>query len=129
MKGGGKKKEEQKVLEKKQKIDCFSKKFLCALQVSELALGIIDKIIGENHYSELKVQMWTTAIMERLLTELAKLKRPFKYIINCSLQQKTGAGLHLASASYWDPITDNSCTVKWDNEFVHCCIHVFGVQI
>lgn len=94
-----------------------------------MALGIIEKIIGENPYSEIKVPIWTTTIMERLLSELTKLKRPYKYVINCSLQQRTGAGLHLASASYWDPITDGACTIKWDNDYIHCCVHVFGIQI
>ncbi|KAK6624249.1 hypothetical protein RUM44_011108 [Polyplax serrata] len=98
-------------------------------EVTDLALTIIEKILGENSYSEGRVQHWTTSIIERLLTELAKLKRPFKYIVNCSLQQRTGAGLHLATASYWDPVTDGACTVKWDNDYIHCCVHVFGLQI
>lgn len=97
--------------------------------MQDIALAVIEKVLGEQPYSENRVTVWTSSIIEKVLTELVKLKRPFKYIINCSLQQKTGAGLHISTATHWDLNSDGACTVKWDNDYIHCCLHVFGLQI
>ena len=97
--------------------------------MTEIALAVIEKVLGENPYSENRVTAWTTSIIEKVLSGLVRLKRPFKYIVNCSLQQKTGAGLHITTASHWDINTDGACTVKWDNDYIHCVVHVFGLQI
>ncbi|KAL0279513.1 UNVERIFIED_CONTAM: hypothetical protein PYX00_001053 [Menopon gallinae] len=98
-------------------------------EVSEMATSIIEKVLGENTYSEFRVSHWTTTIIERILTELAKLKRPFKYVVMCSLQQKVGAGLMVSSCSYWEPSVDGYCAVKWSNDYIFCYVHVYGVQI
>uniref|UniRef100_A0A8C1YVQ1 Dynein light chain Tctex-type 3 n=1 Tax=Cyprinus carpio TaxID=7962 RepID=A0A8C1YVQ1_CYPCA len=53
-----------------------------------------------------KVNQWTASIVEHTLTQLVKQGKPFKYIVNCAVMQKSGAGLHTANSCYWDTTTD-----------------------
>uniref|UniRef100_A0A8C1U9G2 Dynein light chain Tctex-type 3 n=1 Tax=Cyprinus carpio TaxID=7962 RepID=A0A8C1U9G2_CYPCA len=57
-------------------------------------------------YSQNKVNQWTASIVEHTLTQLVKQGKPFKYIVNCAVMQKSGAGLHTANSCYWDTTTD-----------------------
>jgi len=96
----------------------------------------IEGVIGGTDYNQSKVNQWTAGIVEHSLTHLVKQGRPFKYIgeptvtwhetsggkadvwsfdmivniwcfaVNCSIMQKSGAGLHTANSCFWDTTTD-----------------------
>jgi len=51
-------------------------------------------------YQHNKVNRWTADIVDHVLTELTKLGKPFKYIVQAVIMQKNGAGLHTASSCY-----------------------------
>ncbi|KAG1949790.1 dynein light chain Tctex-type [Pimephales promelas] len=89
----------------------------------------IESIIGGVDYSQNKVNQWTASIVELTLTQLVKQGKPFKYIVNCAVMQKSGAGLHTANSCYWDTTTDGSCTVRWENRTMYCVVSVFAVAI
>ncbi|CAF3950914.1 unnamed protein product [Rotaria magnacalcarata] len=81
-------------------------------EVSNIIKDTIERIIGGNSYQHNKVNRWTADIVDHVLTELTKLGKPFKYIVQAVIMQKNGAGLHTASSCYWDNTTDGSCTVR-----------------
>ncbi|OAF71856.1 Dynein light chain Tctex-type [Intoshia linei] len=85
-------------------------------EVSNIIKESIESVIGNSSYHQTKINQWTTTIIESCLSQLAKLNKPFKYIVNCIIMQKTGAGLHTASSCYWDSTTDGSCTIRWENK-------------
>lgn len=89
----------------------------------------VDKIIGNNAYQAENVSHWTTAVSEAVLVGLTKMKKPFKYIVMCSIMQRVGGGLHTASSCFWDSATDGTCTVRWENKTMHCIVTVFGLAI
>ncbi|KAM6978404.1 dynein light chain Tctex-type 1-like [Tautogolabrus adspersus] len=89
----------------------------------------IEGVIGGTDYDQSKVNQWTASIVEHSLTHLVKQGRPFKFIVNCSIMQKTGAGLHTANSCYWDTATDGSCTVRWENRTMYCVVSVFAVAV
>ncbi|CAF0752290.1 unnamed protein product [Adineta ricciae] len=80
-------------------------------EVSNIIKDTIERIIGGNSYQHNKVNRWTADIVDHVLTELTKLGKPFKYIVQAVIMQKNGAGLHTASSCYWDNTTDGSCTL------------------
>ena len=61
--------------------------------------------------------------------KLTILERPFKYIVSCAIMQRNGAGLNTASSSYWDPNTDGSCTLRWENKTMIVACTVFGLAL
>ncbi|XP_077436293.1 dynein light chain Tctex-type 3 isoform X1 [Vanacampus margaritifer] len=96
----------------------------------------IEGVIGGMDYSQSKVNQWSASIVEQSLTHLVKQGRPFKYIVNCTVMQKSGAGLHTANSCYWDNATDGeiihhigSCTVRWENRTMYCVVSVFAVAM
>ncbi|UJR33499.1 hypothetical protein I4U23_020944 [Adineta vaga] len=86
-------------------------------EVSNIIKDTIERIIGGNSYQHNKVNRWTADIVDHVLTELTKLGKPFKYIVQAVIMQKNGAGLHTASSCYWDNTTDGSCTVRMCGRF------------
>ena len=80
------------------------------------------------------VQIWTDEICSKLTKELVEANKPFKYIVTCVIQQKNGAGMHLAHSCYWDAVSDNVVTAKWPNDRrkapnarMTCFVSVYGV--
>ncbi|XP_041831703.1 dynein light chain Tctex-type 1 [Melanotaenia boesemani] len=98
-------------------------------EVREIVKEAVETTIGENAFQQSRVHQWSNSVVEQCLGQLGKLGKPFKYIVNCVIMQKTGAGLQTASSCFWDNATDGSCTVKWENETMYCIITVFGLAI
>lgn len=97
--------------------------------VSKIIKDTIDGVISGNAYQQDLVQQWSATVSEQCLSALSKLKKSFKYVVTCSIMQKTGAGLHTASSCYWDSATDGTCTVRWENKTMYCIVSVFGLAI
>ncbi|XP_017297000.1 dynein light chain Tctex-type 1-like [Kryptolebias marmoratus] len=89
----------------------------------------IESVVGKDDYSQNQVNKWTSGIVERCISQLIKLGKPFKYIVTCAVMQKTGAGLHTANSCYWDTAMDGSCTVRWESRTMYCVVSVFAVSI
>ncbi|KAG7215775.1 hypothetical protein INR49_021898 [Caranx melampygus] len=71
----------------------------------------IEGVIGGTDYNQSKVNQWTASIVEHSLAHLVKQGRAFKYMVNCAIMQKSGAGLHTANSCYWDNATDGMSSV------------------
>ncbi|XP_017769173.1 PREDICTED: dynein light chain Tctex-type-like [Nicrophorus vespilloides] len=97
--------------------------------VSKIINDTIEATIGGNTYQQDRVNQWSAAVSEQCLSALSKLKKAFKYVVTCSIMQKSGAGLHTASSCYWDSATDGTCTVRWENKTMYCIVSVFGLAI
>ncbi|XP_072377584.1 dynein light chain Tctex-type-like [Diabrotica undecimpunctata] len=97
--------------------------------VSKLVKDTIENVLSEATYIPEKVNQWSASVSEQCLSALSKTKKMFKYVITCSIMQKTGAGLHTASSCYWDSATDGTCTVRWENNTMYCVVTVFGLAI
>ncbi|XP_044749240.1 dynein light chain Tctex-type 1-like [Coccinella septempunctata] len=98
-------------------------------EVSKIVKDIIEATLSGACYQQDKVNQWSATISEQSLGALSKLKKSFKYVVTCSIMQKTGAGLHTASSCYWDCATDGTCTVRWENKSMYCIVSVFGLAI
>ncbi|CAG9824438.1 unnamed protein product [Phaedon cochleariae] len=97
--------------------------------VSKIVKDTIENVLTGTSYQQEKVNQWSASVSELCLGTLSKLKKQFKYVVTCSIMQKTGAGLHTASSCYWDSATDGTCTVRWENKSMYCVVTVFGLAI
>ncbi|XP_062270485.1 dynein light chain Tctex-type 3-like [Scomber scombrus] len=98
-------------------------------EVDTIVKECIEGVVGVDDYSQGQVNKWTASIVERCLTLLVKQGKAYKYIVTCSVMQKTGAGLHTANSCYWDTAMDGSCTVRWENRTMYCVVSVFAVAV
>ena len=60
----------------------------------------------DTHTHSLNIQPFNTQIIERTMTGLKNLNKPFKYVVTSAIVQKCGSGVHLASSCYWDNTQD-----------------------
>ncbi|KPP63892.1 dynein light chain Tctex-type 1-like, partial [Scleropages formosus] len=97
--------------------------------ISNIIKEAVDTTIGSSPFQTARVNAWTSAVVETCLSQLAKLGKPFKYIVTCIVMQKNGAGLHAASSCFWDNTTDGSCTLRWENKTTYCIVSVFGLGL
>ncbi|XP_065185014.1 dynein light chain Tctex-type 1-like [Sycon ciliatum] len=98
-----------------------------AEEVTQLVMDVIEPLLAGSNYQHNRINQWSSAVVEQSLNSLTKLGKPFKYIVNCVIMQKTGAGFHQASSCYWDNATDGSCTVRWENKTMYCIVSVFAL--
>lgn len=74
---------------------------------------IIEQQLSPHEYNEEAVPQWIDAICAECVEELHSHKKPYKYIVTCSIMQRTGAALHSGKSALWDGVSDGSCTVLW----------------
>ena len=48
-------------------------------------------------------------------------------MVHCSILQKGDGALHFSSTCCWDPDTDGSTTVKFENDYLYCFVTLFAV--
>eukprot|EP00054_Salpingoeca_dolichothecata_P038589 m.14096 g.14096 ORF g.14096 m.14096 type:complete len:114 (+) comp8799_c0_seq1:110-451(+) len=91
---------------------------------------VVDSTLGVHQYQASKVEEWGATIVDKSLKELQKLDKPFKFIVNTTILQRTGGGMHTTHASYWDSSTDGSVTYKFDsNKTMICVTSAFGIRM
>ncbi|EGC33579.1 hypothetical protein DICPUDRAFT_80662 [Dictyostelium purpureum] len=102
--------------------------------VVEEILSILKEVVEDQLqqgtvYQHKQVPQWTQGIIDNSLKKISELNKSYKYIVNCVIFQKTGAGFHTASSCLWDSSNDNSCSYKFENKTMYCITSVFGCKI
>lgn len=96
-------------------------------ELHKICDDIINKHLQNKAYNAKEAQQWTNLISDDLIKTLHSQQRGFKFICNCTIFQKGDASLHFSSTCLWNPSSDGSITVKWENEQMHCFICLFGI--
>ncbi|KAA0194306.1 Flagellar outer arm dynein light chain [Fasciolopsis buskii] len=76
-------------------------------EVEDIVHKAVEAVLGQNPYEHEKSHQWAKEIIETVLERLMKLSKPYKYVVNCTIVQKTGGGLYNASSCYWDSTKDD----------------------
>lgn len=99
--------------------------------VYQVVKEVLEKHLEKTVYDDRKVPQLINAICEDAVKRLTALGNPYKYIVQCLVVQRTGAGVHMASSCFWDTTTDASVSVSMENESkTMCCIAaVYGAAL
>ncbi|XP_075871394.1 peroxisomal biogenesis factor 7 isoform X12 [Nelusetta ayraudi] len=98
-------------------------------EVTKIIKKCVEGTIGGTEYQHSRVNQWSNKVIEQVLNQLARLGKPFKYIVSCTITQKNGAGVQVGSACFWDSTGDGSCVLRWENRSLYCLVTVFGLGI
>mmetsp|Transcript_13866 Transcript_13866/g.34238 ORF Transcript_13866/g.34238 Transcript_13866/m.34238 type:complete len:111 (+) Transcript_13866:153-485(+) len=98
-------------------------------QVQEIAKHAIHQTLGNSVYNKEKVNAWCGQIVDACLKELAKLNKPFKYVVTCVIMQKNGSPLHTAATAFWDTKTDGLCCMQVGNDTLDCITTIYACMI
>jgi dynein light chain Tctex-type 1 len=82
-------------------------------EVNAVVKECIESTIQNSSYHHNKVGQWNSNIVEQILKKLTGLNKPFKYISTCTIMQKNGAGLHVASSCFWDNSSDGMLSISF----------------
>ncbi|KAL0273036.1 UNVERIFIED_CONTAM: hypothetical protein PYX00_005811 [Menopon gallinae] len=89
----------------------------------------IEEVLREETWHPEKQEQWNNRIMESVLEKLNMIKKPFKYVVQCTTVQRSGCVVHVANACHWDANADGSVTVRWENSFLYVIVSVFGLFV
>ena len=96
-------------------------------EINKVCEQIINKHLEGKSYNQKEAQSWTNTISDEVIKTLHSQQRGFKFICTGTIFQKGDASLHFSSTCLWNPNTDGSITVKWENDQMHCFICLFGI--
>eukprot|EP00756_Hemistasia_phaeocysticola_P050666 Hpha_TRINITY_DN25862_c0_g1::TRINITY_DN25862_c0_g1_i1::g.19956::m.19956/K10420/DYNLT; dynein light chain Tctex-type 1 len=89
---------------------------------------VVGSIFHETlQYSHQKCDQLATQIVEKCSTSLGQ-KGEKKYIVTCTMFQKTGAGCQTKVACHWDADQDASFQHRVENKSVVCVTQAFAVS-
>jgi dynein light chain Tctex-type 1 len=100
-----------------------------AEKIAEEVNSLIRQKLQPEKWVPKKVDGWTKDLIEATLKLLAETKKPFKYIVTCVIQQRTGAGLTSAYSALWDTSRDGAFAADFENDHLQCSISLYWVKL
>ncbi|EPY34172.1 dynein light chain Tctex-type 1 [Strigomonas culicis] len=97
--------------------------------VHEDVLGVLRSKLGAEEWNAAKVDTWVDDLIGTILKQLAELKKPFKYIVNCTIMQRTGAAVATGFISLWDNAKDGMVHVPFETDTIHCLVTVYFLKV
>ena len=90
----------------------------------------IEKTLGEEKvFKADKIKRWTETISRESIRELGKLQKPYKFLVSCSINQRTGAAFFQHSSCFADPLHDVIIATHWINDVMHCFVTVYALTL
>eukprot|EP00388_Colpodella_angusta_P010204 GDKJ01026694.1.p1 GENE.GDKJ01026694.1~~GDKJ01026694.1.p1 ORF type:complete len:115 (-),score=22.44 GDKJ01026694.1:137-481(-) len=82
-------------------------------------------------YNKDKVDTWCSQIVDHCLKKLSDKQRSFKYVVICTIMQKTNAALYTATGGFWDVKTDGMTSQYLEDaeKTMDCVVSVYGLAI
>ena len=77
---------------------------------------VAEEVLKEAMWDELKVPVWINEICEKTTKSLVDLQRPYKFIVTCVIQQKTGATTHSSHSSHFENTTDGVISIIYPQQ-------------
>ena len=96
-------------------------------ELTQMVDEIIRTYLNDKNYDQKEAQGWTNQISDEVIKQLHSQQRGFKFVCNSTIFQKGDASLHFSSTCLWNPNTDGSITVKYENDQLHCFVCLFGI--
>uniref|UniRef100_A0A7S2UUF8 Dynein light chain Tctex-type 1 n=1 Tax=Fibrocapsa japonica TaxID=94617 RepID=A0A7S2UUF8_9STRA len=97
---------------------------------AEVAQRALTSVLEGKRFQTTKLAEWTDLVTQECLAGLARLSRNFKYTVSCLLFEKEqGAQMTSAVTAYWDPRTDGSFTLRWENDSMSCVLVISGYAL
>jgi dynein light chain Tctex-type 1 len=108
-----------------------SEKYTVQDEAADIVRDVCTRIITpEPSYDHKRVPQLVSDVIDevmRKLTSQSRLAR--KYIVQCTIVQKNGAGIHSIAACSWNQDSDGSYVYSLDAKAMICIVTVFGVTM
>ncbi|ORX93299.1 Tctex-1-domain-containing protein [Basidiobolus meristosporus CBS 931.73] len=106
-----------------------SEKVFDVEQVTSILKQTVENTIVEHTYVHSRAKEWNNTITENCLKRLALLNKSIKYIVNCTILENNGSGIHTANSCYWDEAHDAMASYHFTNDVVHVIVTAYGCAV
>ena len=108
----------------------MSEKYTVADEAADVVREVCTRIVTpEPSYDHKRVPQLINDIVDGVLAKLTQSKLPRKYIVQCTIVQRNGAGLHSIAACSWNAESDGSYQYNLETKAMVCMVTVFGVTM
>ena len=108
----------------------MSEKYTVQDEAEDIVREVTTRIITpEPSYDHRRVPQLVNEIVDGVMSKLTQSKLPRKYIVQCTIVQRNGAGLHSVTACSWNQESDGSYQHKVETNAMICIVTVFGVTM
>ena len=101
--------------------------------IKEELINIIDDIIKKNlsdkTYDSKYAQIWANNIVDKVIQTLNQKNYGFKFVCCRTIFEKASASLNYSSTCFWNIECDGSLLVKFENDYLHCFINLYGISL
>lgn len=97
--------------------------------IQDEVVTLVRSKLGNEEWSPSKVDVWTEELITSIMKVLGDLKRPYKFVVTCTIMQKTGASLTTGFIGLWDNAKDGIVHVPFENETLHVLVTVYFLKI
>eukprot|EP00796_Vickermania_ingenoplastis_P004250 gene4250-3072_t len=97
--------------------------------IQDEVVNLVRGKLSNEEWNPAKVDGWTEEIITSIMKVLGDMKRPYKYIVTCTVMQKTGASLSTGFISLWDNAKDGMVHVPYENDTLHVLVTVYFLKI
>eukprot|EP00928_Gymnodinium_smaydae_P047333 TRINITY_DN31581_c0_g1_i1.p2 TRINITY_DN31581_c0_g1~~TRINITY_DN31581_c0_g1_i1.p2 ORF type:complete len:115 (-),score=30.62 TRINITY_DN31581_c0_g1_i1:75-419(-) len=88
----------------------------------------IEATLGKvTAYHAKQVDEWSESVGQAVIAKLREININFKYIVNVTIMEKKGAGMHTSAACHWNHETDGGVCYRWENKAMVCVVQAFGI--
>lgn len=100
-------------------------------EAADVVREVCTRIISpEPSYDHKRVPQLVSDVVDGILAKLTTQSRlPRKYIVQCTIVQKNGAGIHTVAACSWNQDSDGSYVYSVETKAMICMVTVFGVTM
>ncbi|CAG8441151.1 1584_t:CDS:2 [Ambispora gerdemannii] len=98
-------------------------------EILDIVKEVTDVVLQDSAYLHTRVSTWNKQIVNSCVKKLCGLGKAFKYIVTCTIVQKTDAGLHSTSSCYWDARFDGCAKFHRDLKNMDVVVNVFGLAV
>eukprot|EP01138_Halocafeteria_seosinensis_P004010 gb/GECG01004099.1/.p1 GENE.gb/GECG01004099.1/~~gb/GECG01004099.1/.p1 ORF type:complete len:123 (+),score=22.74 gb/GECG01004099.1/:1-369(+) len=100
-----------------------------AEEAKDIVQNEVQNVLGDKEFNGQHMSEWTATVADNCVQKLQQLEKPFKYIVNCSVLQKAGAGYNTSSSCLWDAKVDGSFSVRTEFSTMYCIVAVYGIAL
>ena len=96
-------------------------------EVIKIIEDILNKKLTGKRYVQSEAKGYCQEIVNEVLKELSKEFQGMKFFTYVTIAKKGGGSLHSGSSCCWNPETDGSKVIKFENDYFSTFVGIFGL--
>jgi dynein light chain Tctex-type 1 len=98
-------------------------------EIRKICEEAIMNTLGDQKYDKTSVGDWIKNMTYEVTNTIrGQNYQSYKFVCDCRIIHKAKTRLHFSSTCLWNPNSDITLSVKWENETMHCFICIYALR-